>query len=104
MRGEDSSKGFDAESIIRHKRSCPNFGFSLCNLCVSVPLWLTLLSKSSPQRHRDTEKNSDLGHYYINSRHALCNSASDFIRKRSRDAREILGRYFELAILLVPAE
>jgi hypothetical protein len=24
-------------------------------LCVSVPLWLTLLSKSSPQRHRDTE-------------------------------------------------
>ena len=79
MRGEDSSKGFDAESIIRHKRSCPNFGFSLCNLCVSVPLWLTLLSKSSPQRHRDTEKNSDLGHYYINSRHALCDAARDFI-------------------------
>jgi len=36
-------------------RSCPNFGSSLCGLCVSVPLWLIIAQESSPQRHRDTE-------------------------------------------------
>jgi hypothetical protein len=36
-------------------RSCPNFGSSLCGLCVSVPLWLIIAQESSPQRHRETK-------------------------------------------------
>ena len=47
--------------------SCPNFGSSLCNLCVSVSLWLIIAQESSPQRHRDTEVAQEqfrLGHHF----------------------------------------